>query len=87
MISLNARLKIPIVDQITVVSVFTCQNIIIETLFPVDIINGILYLLLLRQQRTTFLFKDAFSFWNCCFTLKADGKVFVHFINTHTTVF
>jgi len=49
MISLNARLKIPIVDQITVVSVFPCQNIIIETLFPVDIINGILYLLLLRQ--------------------------------------
>ena len=41
--------KIPIVDQITVVSVFPCQNIIIETLFPVDIINGILYLLLLRQ--------------------------------------
>lgn len=60
MISLNARLKIPIVDQITVVSVFPCQNIIIETLFPVDIINGILYLLLLRQQRTTFLFKDCF---------------------------
>ena len=49
MISLNARLKIPIVDQITVVFVFPCQNIIIETLFPVDIINGILYLLLLRQ--------------------------------------
>lgn len=41
--------KIPIVDQITVVFVFPCQNIIIETLFPVDIINGILYLLLLRQ--------------------------------------
>ena len=41
--------KIPIVDQITVVFVFPCQNIIIETLFPVDIINGILYLLLLHQ--------------------------------------